>query len=117
MLFRGGAANRITRLFAGLVLMAMGAPLLLYRNPVALLLGLGICGAGLGAVIWQGVRMWRERPDPYDLNRLWDTPPPEPDQPQEAFGDEDLIYCHRCGISMPETHSICPKCGNFLNSP
>lgn len=116
MFFRGEPANRITRLFAGLVLLGMGAPLLLFRNPPIMVVGLAICGIGLGAVVWQGILMWRERRDPYDLSRLWDTPPPEPDQPLEALGDEDLIYCHRCGISMSEAHSICPKCGNFLNS-
>lgn len=115
MLFRGGSYNRITRLFAGLVLAGMGAPMLVFRNPPILLVGVAICGIGLGVVVWQGVQMWRERPDPYDLNRLWDTPPAEPDQPKETPDDGDLIYCHRCGVSMSEAHAICPQCGNFLN--
>ena len=116
MFFRGGAYNRITRLFAGLILMAMGAPMLVFRNPAIVLVGLSICGIGLGVVMWQGGQMWRERPDPYDLNRLWDKPPPEPDKPLETPADEDLIYCHRCGVSMSGIHAICPQCGSFLNS-
>jgi hypothetical protein len=116
MLFRGGNYNRITRLFAGLVVLAMGAPLLLFRNPVILLLGAAICGIGFGAVVWQGVQMWREREDPYDLNKLWDTPPPEPDTPTKTSADATLIYCHRCGSSMSEVHAICPQCGNFLGT-
>ncbi|MCW3095469.1 MAG: hypothetical protein JWL77_1087 [Chthonomonadaceae bacterium] len=116
MLFRGEPANRITRLFAGLVLMGISAPMFLFRNPLSLLIGFTICGIGLGVVVWQGWQMWRERPDPYDLNRLWDKPAPEPDKPLETPADEDLIYCHRCGVSMSEIHAICPQCGNFLNS-
>ena len=116
MLFRGGAYNRITRLFAGLVVLAMGAPLLLFRNPAILLVGLAICGVGVGAVVWQGVQMWRERPDPYDLNRLWDTAPAEPETPPEKPTDANMVYCHRCGSSMSEVHAICPQCGNFLGS-
>ena len=114
MLFSGGTANRITRLFAGLIVLAMGAPLLLFRNPMILLVGLGICGIGLGAAVWQGIQMWRERADPYDLTRLWDTPPAEPETPQDKPTDAGLVYCHRCGSSMSEVHAICPECGNFL---
>jgi hypothetical protein len=116
MLFSGGVANRMTRLFAGLVVMAMGAPLLLFRNPMILLVGAVISGIGLGAAIWQGVQMWREREDPYDLNRLWDTPPAEPETPQETPDDASLVYCHRCGASMSDVHAICPQCHNFLGS-
>jgi hypothetical protein len=114
MFFSGGVGNRMTRLFAGLVILAMGAPLLLFRNPIILLVGLAICGVGLGAVLWQGVQIWRERVDPYDLTRLWDTPPAEP--PVAIPTDATLIYCHRCGSSMSEVHAICPQCGNFLGS-
>jgi uncharacterized paraquat-inducible protein A len=115
MHFRMEPANRIMRLFAGLVLMGFGAPLFLYHSLPAMLLGLLICGTGLGVVAWQGWRMWQEREDPYDLNRLWDKPPAEPDKALEMRGDENLVYCHRCGISMSEAHSICPKCGHFLD--
>ena len=116
MLFRGGNYNRITRLFAGLALMGMGTWLIAYWNPISSLVGFTICGSGIGVVIWQSVQMWRERPDPYDLNRLWDKPAPEPDQPLETPADKDLIYCHRCGVSMSAIHAICPQCGQFLNS-
>ena len=114
MLFRGGAHNRITRLFAGLALLGMSVPMLVFRNPTILLVGLAICGVGLGTVGWQGFQMWRERADTYDLTRLWDTPPPESDTPQETPPDATLIYCHRCGSSMAQVHAICPQCGNFL---
>ncbi len=115
MLFRGDSANRITRLFAGLALMGAGTWLIAFWNPVSSLIGVTICGIGLSVVVWQSVQMWRERPDPYDLNRLWDKPASEPDQPLETPADAKLIYCLRCGVSMSEIHAICPQCGHFLN--
>ena len=96
--------------------MAMSGPMLLFRNAAILTVGLTVCGIGLGAVVWQGVQMWREREDPYDLNKLWDTPPPEPDTPAKAPTDATLIYCHRCGSSMSEAYSTCPQCGNLLGT-
>ncbi len=113
MLFRGGTANRMTRLFAGLVILGISAPLVVFRSPVILTTGVVLCGIGLGAAIWQGVQMWRERPDPYDLTRLWDAPPPEA---EETNHERTLIYCHRCGSSMSEIHSLCPHCGTPLGS-
>jgi len=112
MIFRGGNYNRITRLFAGLVVMAMAAPLVLFRNPIIWLVGASICGIGLGAVVWQGFRMWREREDPYDLNRLWDTPPAEPETPTHTAEGADLIYCPRCGTSRTQAYANCPECGS-----
>ncbi len=113
MLFRGAPANRITRLFASLVVVAMGAPLIVFRNTTLLLMGLAFCAIGLGAAAWQGIQMWRERPDPYDLTRLWDDPPLEPEETNHV---RDMIYCHRCGSSMSEVHSVCPQCGSPLGS-
>jgi hypothetical protein len=33
------------------------------------------------------------------------------DEPEEDSDERDMVYCHRCELSFPDTHSICPGCG------
>jgi uncharacterized paraquat-inducible protein A len=106
MLFRNSPANRITRLVAAVVLACLGGGLLGVVSPP----GLIMVGVGLAIAGYQGVQMWRERPDPYDLSRLWDKPN-LPEEPEEDGRLRELAFCHRCGASMSTKHSICPQCG------
>jgi uncharacterized iron-regulated membrane protein len=106
MLFRVGPANRITRLVAALIVAALGAPLIVPAPP----LGLSLFGIGMIAAIVQGIAMWRERRDPYDLSRLWETAPIKA-EPEEDDKERTMALCHRCGASMSAKHSICPQCG------
>ncbi len=103
MLFRIGSTNRITRLVAAIVLLCFSAALIAVAPPLALLAAI----IGVAAACYQGVQMWHERRDRYDLSKLWDTP----DTPEEDGKVRTLAFCHRCGASMPTFHSICPQCG------
>ncbi len=105
MIFRGGAANRITRLVAAILVICL-APMLVGGGPLALT----IMAIGGGAVVYQGLQMWRERRDRYDLSRLWDVPPTN-EEPEEDDKYRNMALCHRCGASMSTKHSICPQCG------
>ena len=49
---------------------------------------------------------------PAELTRLYETLPDEPEDTDDT--DRDMIYCHRCGGSVPGTYSICPECGCVL---
>ena len=73
--------------------------------------------AGLAGVVWSAFRAvaeYRDRPDPYDLNRLWDAPPAEPETPDRDAEKDALVLCHRCGASMPAHVGVCLECGNRL---
>ncbi len=104
----GHPYRRWLRVVAALVLMALSTPLLYPFPP----LRIGLIALGAGIAIYQGVQMWRERPDPYDLSRLYETLPDEPENDDDP--DREFIYCHRCGGSLPAHHSICPQCGGVL---
>ena len=88
--------------------MAFGASLLFPFPPFGIVLIL----AGAGIAIYHGTQLWQERRDPYDLSRLYETLPDEPENDDDP--DREYIYCHRCGGSLPAHHSICPECGGVL---
>ena len=108
MLFRNLASARGVRLGAAMILTAMSA--LVAEDIPAL--GLALFGVGFSAAVYQGVHMFRERRNRYDLALLWEEPPAEP-EPDDR-DDRDMIYCHRCGASMSQKHSLCPGCGGRL---
>lgn len=110
MYFRGAPINRITRLMAGVALLAFGGYALLTGLWFLDLVGIAVVLVGLGAVVVQGRAMWRERSDPYDLSKLWDKPPVI-EEPEEDNKERTLAYCHHCGASLPEAYGICPQCG------
>jgi hypothetical protein len=66
--------------------------------------------------VYQGVFLWRERRGAYDLRLLREIHEREMnrDEPEEDRYERDMIYCHRCNLSVPESYSICPECGGFL---
>lgn len=102
------------RLVAYGVFAALGAALLL-SSPSDWIRALGL-GFVLGAVLRAGFLLARRprggwRSDPYDLGRLWDEPPAEPEEPDAA---PELVYCHVCGNSSPAAFATCPECGNRL---
>jgi len=100
--------RRWMRLVAALVLMAMSTALLYPFPP----LGIGLMAAGAGIALYQAVQIWRERRDPYDLSRLFEQPPDEPEETDDT--DREMIFCHRCGVSVPGMYSLCPECGGVL---
>ena len=67
-----------------------------------------------------GRERWRRR-DRFDLRLLDDTRPyagpsrddpgVQPEAPDWESVEGVVVYCHRCDVSMPTFHSICPKCG------
>jgi uncharacterized paraquat-inducible protein A len=73
-------------------------------------IGLSLIAVGLCLCLYQGVQMWRERRDPYDLSRLWEDVPVK-EEPEEDAKFRNMILCHRCGASMSAKYSICPQCG------
>lgn len=92
---------------------ALGSsPLSLAGKIIALV---GLAGFAYSSV--RLIRSWGERRDtgdPYDLSRLWDKPPPEPELPERDAEDDALVHCHRCGASMPAHVGVCLECGNRL---
>lgn len=104
--------TRLIRLVASVTLACFSATLFGVAPPLALV-GIVI---GLAAAGYQGLQMWRERRDPYDLSRLWDTPLnsaelDKAEEPEEDGKTRTLALCHRCGASMSTRYSICPHCG------
>jgi Predicted nucleic acid-binding protein, consists of a PIN domain and a Zn-ribbon module len=109
------------RRYAGLIaalLLALAGGVLVGGVPI---LGGLLLLLGLGLAAWQGWNLWRTRPDPYDLNRLWEEPFPDEPLPEadESFPDEedrelDLRYCHACGHAVPPPYATCPDCGRPL---
>ena len=49
-----------------------------------------------------------------DSRRPKAEPPGEPET--DTAPNTDLVYCHRCGASMPKAYGICPGCGNPLGN-
>jgi hypothetical protein len=102
-------------LIASLLLIVLACAWLeaLGSGPLSLL-GKVVAAAGLAGAVYYTMQMFRARRDPYDLSRLWDTPPADPELPDRETEDDALILCHRCGTSMPAHIGICPECGNRL---
>lgn len=86
------------------------------------LLGGALLLVGLGAAIYQARQLFERQPraDPYDLNRLWEQPAPEPDDdaPDEEadalIDDDGTVYCYGCGHAVPPPFARCPECGRQL---
>jgi uncharacterized paraquat-inducible protein A len=112
---RRSPVNPVTRIVAAIVVMAFSLVVIASGGP--LLRGIGLILAGIGLVaLLPAVAQWRrERPDPYDLSRLWEEAPEE-GEPEEVEEDDGLLYCHRCGAAMSKVYSICPECGTPLGS-
>ena len=62
------------------------------------------------------VRVWlrRRRVDPYDLKRLWDDPPADPDETDELLSEYAGPYCHSCDEPHAPGTSFCRHCGRKL---
>ncbi len=96
-------------LIASILLAGMGC-LMLFGG--MRLVGMPLFFAGLALALWQGITLTQNRPDPYDLSRLWETEPEPADEPDEDWdGDKSLGYCDGCGHSVPEPYARCPDCG------
>jgi hypothetical protein len=110
--FRVGPANRFTRLVASVLVMTLGFGLFGLLWPA----GVALSGFGFCMAVWQGVNIMRERRGRYDLQSLREIHDRElaQDEPEPDRYERDLAYCHRCNLSVPETHSICPECGGKL---
>lgn len=113
MWFRTGPANRFTRLVASLLLASFGVGFLFPLPP----LGIALILLGLSLSVWQGVQMARERRGKYDLMLLRELHEKDVarEEPEPDRYEQDMVYCHRCALSFPDTHSICPQCGAILN--
>ena len=112
MMFNRWPVNRITRIVAILLLMSFVVPLFVSGILPLFLIGCLLTLAGLGAVIYQAIQLWRERPDPYDLNRLrLVMEREEVDEAEAERVERNMAVCHRCGASMAAFHSLCPSCG------
>lgn len=127
MQFRTTPVNRATRIVAALVLMGFGGLSVYGALFAERLLGVALLSTGLGVILFEAWRYGSERlnrPDPYDLSLLKDTPiyrGPSRDDPNDReeepayeCDDENVVYCYRCDVSMPAHYDICPRCGNFL---
>ncbi len=124
MKFRTSPVNRPTRVLAALVVLSLvGCGLVAAPLPGAIVAGaiaLIACAVLGREAFAYGQERWRRR-DRYDLTLLDDTPhyagpsreaPGQgTDKPDWETEEGDAVYCHRCDVSMPTFHSICPKCG------
>lgn len=95
---------------AGLLVAGMGSLIFFGGAP---LIGGPLFVVGCGIAIWRGLVLWKSRPDPYDLSRLWDTDEPD-DEPEEDVYVEDTVYCHNCGHAVTRPFARCPECGMSL---
>ena len=108
------------RMVSAVVLMAFGGSILSFGNLPAIVLGLALLILG-AAILLQGlsesVRDRRSRPERYDLSELRRIHVEIESKSQEPTVESDpdeMVYCHRCGVSMSQAHSICPECGGPL---
>ncbi len=144
MRFSTTPVNRITRLFAGVIVLAMSLGLAAQPVLIVRIAGIALFVLALSAVcagLYQMVGAFlRRQNDPYDLSKLWEAPLPD-ESPRsehheplakpldaESFDakpldakpldteplDDDLLYCHRCGASMSRRFAVCPDCGHRL---
>lgn len=101
---------------AGIACLALAAvaPMAGLPGSVGLMVSLGLGAAGAGCI---GVWWSRRRADRYDLNRLWDEPPPSDDAPYEDTlpqGDEGAPYCGWCDEVYPAGTYRCRRCNREL---
>lgn len=100
---------------AGLIAALVLATLGFFLIAGAPLIGGALLVLGAGAAFWQAARLFRQRAreDPYDLNRLWERPPPPPEEADEnaVDADEETLFCHQCGHAVPPAFARCPECG------
>ena len=110
--WRGENEMKFFRLWSGviasLVISASGA---FVSFGEAHIFGLMLMCIGLLGAVWQAWQIRKEQGDPYDLNKLWDSPLPEDIQPEDALYEPDQAYCHRCGHIVPDDFARCPDCG------
>jgi hypothetical protein len=78
------------------------------------LFGLLFMAVGLAFAAWQAWEVKKDLGDPYDLNKLWDSPLPEDIQPEELPYELDQAYCHRCNHIVPDDFARCPNCGEWM---
>jgi hypothetical protein len=76
--------------------------------------GLLFGSVGLVAAAWQAWQVKKDMGDPYDLNKLWDSPLPEDIQPESSDYEPDQAYCHRCNHIVPAEFARCPDCGEWV---
>ena len=79
------AFRRSAGLIASITVAGMGC-LLLFSGVALIGILLFLCGLALA--VWQAMILVRNRPDPYDLSKLWDTEPEPEDEPDEDWGEE-----------------------------
>jgi hypothetical protein len=103
-------------LAAAVALLALSVLLspLLFRSILGLLISVAMVTASLvlGTVWWL-----RRRRDQYDLKRLWETPPPELEEPPLdvlPLGEEGSPYCGWCDEAYPPHTHRCRHCGRRL---
>ncbi|MFN3653225.1 MAG: hypothetical protein ACK47B_26890 [Armatimonadota bacterium] len=74
---------------------------------LALLFG----GAACFVLAWK-----RHRDSRYDLSRLWEAPPPEPEEPYRDTVDEEAApYCGWCDEPHAAGTYRCTRCGRELS--
>ncbi len=112
-------SQKVIRIIASSVLIAIGAGMFVQGNLVWLL-GIGVVGLGLigvSSAISMRADGTQKSSDPYDLKSLYDSPAADaiPDEPlTEADETYDIAVCHRCGQGMSDKFAICPTCGNRM---
>ena len=100
---------RWLRMAAALALGGFGSVACQGETAVAL----ALLVSGLVTAMYQGVQLWRERPDPYDLSRIWEAGP-DPEVFEEGHPEKGFRMCRHCGLAFPEDYAVCPDCGNVV---
>jgi hypothetical protein len=127
MKFKTSPPNRPTRVIAALVVLSFGVAIVVTTPMPVSLAGaavVAVAGCILCTELWAYCReRWSGR-DRYDLSLLNDAPSytglsrddpgRDPDTPSWESEAGDIVYCHRCDVSMPASYSTCPKCGALL---
>ena len=108
---RAGNRPPWIRLLAAIVAAAFILPLVLDGSLAIRIAGGAVILLCIGIAAQSGFALYRQRPDPYDLSRLWEEAPEEPSPVEQPL---DLAYCHVCGASCPQAYATCPQCGNRL---
>jgi hypothetical protein len=76
----------------------------------------GMLFFAIAGLVFVGTWWSRRRSDPYDLRKLWDEEPPEPEEPLEDTVPEDSTapYCGWCDEAYPPGTGRCHRCGRVL---
>ena len=73
---------------------------------------------GTGCLVGWGYTVWnRRKAERYDLRRLWDTPPPDPEEPLTdtiPANEEAVPYCGWCDEAHAPGTYRCTRCGRPL---